>query len=428
MVARRPALVLVIVMIAIGLAGCLGSSGGSPEEAPQGDDPAEGDRPDGNETRPDEGDRRTGDAGDDEASEPARVPSDAMEGEPADTEPGMAHFTFEGDGAVDVFGTNSDSVTFTVSDPGDLTFFDAYLHSDADQATWDEDYDLYLYEGNGTDGEPIAEGATSTTEGYLFWKPDGSDAQEYTLEVESSTSKGEGWTLDVWAWTKQNWSANHPWTDVWQREYEFGQLEVCGPEPVCVSGTIGWTYGPAARQLTGDDSWDVGGYIWYGCTNEGSGTASPNGTSTRSLPCPEDEPYTSVSVVIDDDVQGQQVAAIWTTCSNDGDIYCGETNNRNDTKCDGDCAGPNELQATFCGTVSGITRDGTTDADGTGTGVWDQRGELYQAANGTYVPHPGVEDMVLFLVGPQRGGGGICPQANPYTGPVRGTITIIATK
>lgn len=436
-------LAVAVLLTGMVLAGCVGSEAGGQAQADNSTDPADDVEQEQNTTDTDASvdDGNATDDASEEETKSYRVPSDAMSAEPADTAEGMAHFHFEESGPTDVLGVKGDAgepaqKTFSLSDPGDLTFFDVYVDSQDDKATWDVDYDLFLYEGDDTSGDPIASSTDGGAREYIFWQPDGDQAQNYTIEVRAWTSVDASWTMDVWAWTHEDWNASHPWTDVWERSYEIGQLEVAipgcpdavGQVAFCaLSGVIGWTHGPAADQLTSDNSYDWGGYIWYGCGNGGNANVNPNGSGPRSLPCP-DEPYTKVSVVINDDTAGQQVAAIWTTCSNDGDIYCGETDNLNDTKCEGDCAGPNELTSTFCGVVNGITRDATTDHDGTGPGIWDQRGEMYKTANGTYQEHPGVEDMVLFLVGPQRGGGGICPDANPYTGPTQGTITIIAQK
>lgn len=427
-------LAVALLLTSAVLAGCIGSEAGGESPVPDAGDNAS--TPDADRPRDDAG-NATDDASEakqstdgngttdgDDGSTEARIPADAMSAEPADTQPGMAHFAFEDEASVAVFGEGGESRTWDLHDPGDVTFFDVHVHSEAAAASWDVDLDLYLY--NGT-GEQVASSAVTGTNEYVFWTPDDDVAQNFTIEVASYLSKGDAYTVDVWVWTVDDWNASHPWTDVWERSYDWGQTEACIQEPACVSVVGGINGDPVG--VTGDGTYDFGGYIWNACSDSGNVNTEPNATAfggPRSLPCP-DTPYTSVSVVIDDDLAGQQVGAIWTTCSVDNDTWCGETDNVNDSKADGN-PGPNELTATFCGVVQGLTRDANTAKDGTGSGIWDQRDERYETGNGTMADHPGVGSMSVFLVGPQRGGGGICPNANPYTGPTTGTITIIAQK
>lgn len=435
---RMGCLAVVILLTGMVLAGCVGSEAGGQAQSDNTTDQADDVDQNLNTTDADDGNVTEDDS---EVEKSYRVPSDAMDAEPAKTQEGMAKFELSGDAKpmTDTPGVCASFLRFSgdasgsffptiaeyeIEDPGDLTFFDMHLSADSDY----QDLGMTLYNES---GEEVAEADDFASTGeYLFWTPEQGDNQTYTLEIWQSCQDptDRSYSLDVWVWTHDDWNASHPFTDVWQKSYDWGQAEVCPQEPACVS--LVWS-GPADPTGTTDDGQiDMGGYSWSGCATSGGGPAL--------LPCDPD-PYKKVSIVINDDVAGQQVAAIMTTCSNDGDNWCGETDNvEQENKCSQEVPliggiscqkpGPNELRATFCGVINGVTRDGTTDKDGTGPGVWDQSGEEYETANGSYEEHPGVGTLAVFLRGPQRGGGGICPDANPYHGPTTGTITIIAQK
>lgn len=420
-----------VLLIAVSLAGCIGSEAGG--NAAPADDVSNDSAQDVDDTSTDDAENQTpetepqaedGDEQEEEKEKPPRIPSDAMEADPDETKQGMAHFVFEGSVGPSapecLFVCPPDqpvhvTESFEIVNPGDLTFLDAYVRAGRDQGSV-TDYDLYLYNQS---GGTLASSASSGDDEYIFLSPTQGENATYTLVIDAWLNAESTYTLDVWAWTAEDWSANHPFTDVFEKRYEWGQVEAATPV-----AAVSLVWGPGdPTGATEDGSIDIGGYGWSGCASNGGGN--------YLLPCPE-QPYTSVSIVIDDDVAGQQVAAIFTTCSNDNDPeagapanLCGETDNRNDSVGN---PGPNELRATFCGVVQGITRDANTPKDGTGPGIWDQRGEEYLNADGEMVAHPGVSDMVVFLRGPQRGGGGICSDANPYTGPTTGTITVIAKK
>lgn len=436
---RMGCLAVALLLTGMALAGCVGSEAGG-DQAPADADVNQDDdsstdtgATDGNQTDP--GDLDDGSDGNETEEETSyRVPVDAMSAEPAETQEGMAKFLFDTHMdevgyaySAGLAGHNTGVHEYEIHNPGDVTFFDIYLSQPDAQGGQDADMDLYV---KNESGSTVASAASPTSDEYVFYQPPEGVSQNFTVTIDpwlnpDSTGTVSGsYQLEVWVWTHEDWSADHPFTDVWTKEYDFGQLEVCPDQDVyCVSG-IAWSGDYTGT--TEDGEFNLGGYAWNGCGTNGGGPGT--------LPCPPEDPYKKVSFVIDDDVAGQQVAAIFATCSNDGDIYCGETENINDSKTDDNspycdrasCKGPNELTATFCGVVNGLTRDGTTDHDGTGPGMWDQRGEEYQKADGTYAPHPGVTGVNIFLVGPQRGGGGICPNANPYTGPTTGTITLIA--
>lgn len=449
------ALAVALLFATLALGGCVGGIGQTSPDADADDTgPASADDSQDNQT-PTNGDggideednesvQDDGSGADDGEPAPPRTPDDAMPGhEPADTTEGMAHFSIEAEakplqevpGVCAIFlrvGVDAERQEFfptirnqTIHNPGDLTFFDIHLSADSDLT------DVSMELKNET-GETVASAdAFAHTGEYLFYAPEEGKAQDYTLEIWQSCADptDRSYTVDLWFWTTDDWQVNYPFADVFTKTYEWGQVEV-NAQAAAVSVVWG-LHDPTGS--TRDGSIDFGGYSWDGCASQGGGS--------DFLPCPP-EPYTSISVVIRDDAAGQEVAAIFATCSADGDNWCGETDNLNDDKTtdnsgfcssppettDPSCSGPNELRATFCGVVTGITRDANDDADGTGPGVWDQRGEQYENANGTYVEHPGVNGLAIFLRGPQRGGGSVCADANPYTGPTSGTITIIAFK
>lgn len=429
------ALAVALTLVTIVLAGCVGGLGDEAETGPtETDSPDGNDSDDGGDLDLDDDDQDEDLDGDDNETVSYRTPSDAMSVEPAETQEGMAHFVIEGQAkpmtevpgvcaSVGRFGADISEpgspgvfptiVNLTIDNPGDLTFFDIRLSASSERT------DLSMTLKNSS-GATIAEADNfGRTDEYLFWNPDQGEETEYYLEIWQSCADptDRSFKVDSWVWTSPDWNAEHPWTSVWERRYDLGRGGVDTTVP-CVNETApcGPVYADLVQPLSdpvgvsgdGDGQLTVGGYSWDGCGTNGGGPTL--------LPCPR-EPYTSISVIIDDDIQGQEVAATFATCSDDGDNFCAETNN-------GD--GPNELQATFCGVINGVTRDSTDDRDGTGPGIWDQRNENYKNETG-YQDHPGVSGLVLFLKDPQEGGGGICA-SNTYAGPTSGTITIVATK
>lgn len=434
------AVAIALLFAALALAGCVGGSGqpgpdaGDAGPTADGSDDQNTSPTDGTDGTVDDGsdvdDGSGGDGASDEDVPPPRTPADALPGhEPVDTAEGMAHYVIQGQakpmtevpglcGGLLRAGMDAESqelfptiANLTIHDPGDVAFFDVYLSAGSGYT------DLSMTLWNQSGGSVAEADSFGSTNEYLFWQPKAGAGQDYGLEIWQACADPTdlSYTLEVWVWTAEDWNASHPFTDVFTRTYEWGQAEVA------MVGSVSGGFGDAVG-VTRDGSIDFGGYGWTGCAFNGGGLSL--------LPCPN-EPYVSLSIVIDDDVAGQEVAAIFTTCSNDNDAekagfnICGETDNLNDTTGN---PGPNELRASFCGVVNGISRDATDPRDGTGSGVWDQRGEMYMNADGDMVPHPGVGGLTVFLRGPQRGGGAICPDANPYTGPTTGTITLIAFK
>lgn len=229
-----------------------------------------------------------------------------------------------------------------------------------------------------------------------------------------------------------------------ERSYEFGQIEGGFQE------SLAWTFLDTTG-FTLDGSWDLGGAAWMGCQGPGSSSADP---SNWQLPCvPYADglgPYDSASVFVDDAVNGPDVGFVLATCSNDGDRWCGETDNiHQPAVVDDPCVsllncpfklpayedgvvknggpvggrGPNELLKTGCGSIIDAMMDPSTAKDGTGPGIWDQAGEQYEDAGGVLQPHPGVAYVVVFLGGAFRGPQ-FCPTIGNAVGATAGAMTL----
>lgn len=420
-----------MLLIAVSLAGCIGSEAGG--NAAPADDVSNDSAQDVDDTSTDDAENKTPEtdpqtedgADEKDKDEPPRTPTDAMEADPDETKQGMARWVIQ-DSVQDVSvatacieGTcGPEDATFKaqydIHIAEDIAFLDVYMKWDMGLKT---DLDLYLYN---SDGEEVMSSARGDDEEYLPMIPADDQTGTYTLEVQGFTNlePGTQYEIQFSAWTVSNYTYNMPW-QVLEKRYEIGQAETAAVS-ITWSPMALW-YEPTGAY--GEESFDMGGVGWIGCTSEDNVHTNGNNGSHGahySLPCPA-TPYSSLSIFVNDDVAGQQVGAFATTCSNDGDNTCGETNNVNDTV----SPGPNELEASFCGVIQGFQRDSSDDADGTGPGVYDQRGETYEAANGTEVDHPGVNGVTLFFRGPQRGGAELCSNADAYTGPTTGTVTLI---
>lgn len=426
-----------MLLVGVLLAGCVGSeAGGNPAGPADKDDTADNasddvqDQADNQSSTPDNNAGTDADDGQDEADDQAkqapRTPTDGVpERDPDETGPGMARWVIQESvqdpsvATACVEGTcGPDDATFTAEYPlhfaEDIVFFDAYMKWDAGIKT---DLDLYLYD---SEGDEVMSSTRADDEEYMLVRPTADQTGDYTLKVNGFTNlePGTEFSVEVSFWTVSNYTYNNPWT-VLEKRYEIGQAETA-------AFSITWSPMALWYEPTGqydEESFDMGGVGWEACSGDDNiHTNGNNGThgAHYSLPCPAD-PTTSVSVFINDDVAGQQVGVFLTTCSVDGDNTCGETNNVNDTV----SPGPNELEASFCGVIQGFQRDSTDDKDGTGPGVFDQRGEQYEAANGTMEDHPGVDGLTMFFRGPQRGGSELCSNADAYTGPTTGTVTLI---
>lgn len=195
---------------------------------------------------------------------------------------------------------------------------------------------------------------------------------------------------------------------------EFAQRDYEAPSSAGVIASSGHYDDPIG--ISNDGSIDRGGVIFPACSaddNEGSfdyglrcKLTDEDGPMDADGDGVYDGPYDRAELRVTDQI-ASNVMYSGATCSNDGDFWCGETNNTNgDTGGDQqDNPGPNELAAFGCSSTASIvvlTRDQEGDDqhwDGTGDGVWNQTGEMYDddADGEPDTPHPGVTNLVIFL-------------------------------
>lgn len=257
------ATVAVLVVLSLALAGCVGSSG--PAE-PQDQDPAAdgddgsgsggadgdgsgGDGDDGSGSGNGAGGNGAGSDGDDDgddgdADAPPRTPSDAMDGEPADSGEGWARFEMSGTASPTVrviFDFFSDRYNHPLHLAADVTLIEGVLRWESEYA----DLDLCIEDGAGQTrecsdhGMPAKEAfntlPTSSVNGtmceHLIFDQQDIDTVEppddmgvYVREGEvweptsvpgeADESMGMPWTLTVWVYTVPGQEPEHaPWDD-----------------------------------------------------------------------------------------------------------------------------------------------------------------------------------------------------------------------